>query len=156
MQDEMLSHVLPSTAAIPCANNVEEQCTLCLLFHQNEVADRSYNIKEYSQAIIKHSQRLLVLENTLSFTKCVDDEKKTKSSKLTEMIELILFELVVVFLTSLIEMRRREEEKKKNSCILKRKERCVRSLDIQLVTDHNRISSPFLCSLFSSLLHSIQ
>ncbi len=29
----------------------------------------SYNIKEYSQAIIKHYFRLLVLENTLSFTK---------------------------------------------------------------------------------------
>lgn len=33
------------------------------------IDDRSYNIKEYSQAIIKHSYRLLVLENTLSFTR---------------------------------------------------------------------------------------
>ncbi len=39
------------------------------LIVEKYIDDISYNIKEYSQAIIKHYFRLLVLENTLSFTK---------------------------------------------------------------------------------------
>jgi hypothetical protein len=94
---------------------------------ENYVGRWSYNIKEYSQAIIKHYFRLLVLENTLSFTK--------NSIAYWRLFSTLLYLYV-----------------KKKNCILKTwREREMRSFSWHSVSYWSQSNFIFFFSLFSSL-----